>query len=571
MGKKEPPFKELLKRIKQKMENILELMEKPSSNENIEYKQLMDELMAIIPPGSQLTDKKEIIDFIEMINRNKERLLENKAKIFGIALLDALMYIHGVTQTSYVTNWRYWAAGRINSKDYEPSEMPRLRRLNNLYSNIDRITLSAIEFLLNKCLSDIIKTKNTENLSISVVNFIERYENFLTEQIQLAWLQSNFLKDARIIFLNTLTYYFPLVLDAEPLTSYSMATIEANLTQDINSPSKLFTNLIADYSILDDIWKKKFGYTATDMINVAKIISDGYDNCFREYFEAFQGKLPVFNFKSWEDKHLKNFEKILRGYLVILTDKYTQLTNPSSHIITKKEIEQKILKGLPTLSETEVKKILSDFTLTPKIPFHPAINNLANHFFYEIGPNEYFFLLNNPLGILEERLQIMLTEIPNAEKEYILLTPIKRIIADNNYAINPLSGKQMIDEKGRTIGEIDVVATKEQKIIFVESKIIPQKKIGFHNAKNIQPILKKFEKHIKKFDKNITLFESLCQSPERFEENQEKDTIDLTKYKIVKYFFISPYPIFDPTPSVELDHPINILSLYMLQTRLQLL
>ena len=105
----------------------------------------------------------------------------------------------------------------------------------------------------------------------------------------------------------------------------------------------------------------------------------------------------------------------------------------------------------------------------------------------------------------------------------------------------------MINENKKTIGEIDIAAYKIKTLLLIESKIIPQKKTSIEHLKSYDQKLKNISKKLSRFDRNIGRFERTCDNSDNF-LNYNGISLDIDMFTNKRYFFISPYLIYNPPP-----------------------
>ena len=128
----------------------------------------------------------------------------------------------------------------------------------------------------------------------------------------------------------------------------------------------------------------------------------------------------------------------------------------------------------------------------------------------------------------------------------------------------------MRDHNKKTLGDVDIIAIKNDTLIIIESKIIPHKKVDVARTNSFNDTLKNISKEITDFDKNIKHLETYGQDAAKiihFLGYEAGEPLDLSAFKEIKYYFITPYLIYQP-PYYKVSHNVEMITPYFLEVRL---
>ena len=567
-------FQQYLKRVN----NILD---QAKSKEQLEQvPKISEKLKDLIPSGTILSNINLIDKFIKIANSSRQHYFSIEAKNLGIHLLNSLMFVHGVAQSSYATQYYHYYVYRVNSLKFNDIEMIKVRELSRLINRFDQIILSLMEYLLKNFHSDIIEdislNINIGDVCFRIIKLIKEYAKYILEMEQLEFLKFHNIKNVNLVF-GPGMYYFQITTNQKEFLDYGLKHFEVSshsFKEEYEEHTGVYSDLWEDFSGLNEIWFHKFGYRIECIISAVKILSYKISEKYKNFFKPYDGNIPVFNVSEFEGKSIQDLERIFSNYLYKLISNYFNQPELKNTFEEPRIIKNFIKNNRSDWVKDELKKIILELTADPQKPILLGVNDLVNHLFYYTNKNKLFFYIINYPGALRERLYNRLSEIDNYKKESVLINHIKRILENNGYIIHPLSGKQILNNFKKTIGEVDIIGTKNNKIlVFIESKIIPQKKIDPTNYQYFGQIMRSIGEKIQKFNKNIKIFEQYCGDLtllDHFFEYYDKEIIDINSFSIRKNFFITPYLIFYPQ-YLKTDYKIETLSPYLLEKRLKLL
>ena len=445
----------------------------------------------IIPSGAILKDFKLVDKFLRIANSIKENYFFIEAKELGRHLINSLMYLHGVAQTYYATQWYYYFIYLVNKKIYNNIEQIEVRRLNRLLGNFDFILLSAIEYLLYKYkdffIEEVEPVEKINDICYRIIKFIKEYTTYFNEIHTLNFFKLNNVKELDLLF-GPGMYYFRVEIDQPEILDYGKQKFDVSFLDSGNymeESEHIFKNLEHDFLKLNEIWLEKFGYRIESIISTAKILLNEINDKYSTFWEPYNSIIPVFEIPDLKDKDIKFIGKIFDKYLSKLISNYLEKQELYYTFWKLEDLTNTIKEHRSDWKPNELPSVLKELRVDQSTEFNLGVNNLANHLYYFLNDYSLFFYIIGYSGALRERLYIQTSKLDHPHKEFILIDHIKRILKNYNFKIHPLSGKQIIGKKKRTLGEIDVIATLNNDILlFIESKIIPQKKIDLSKIRN---------------------------------------------------------------------------------------
>ncbi|KKM94444.1 hypothetical protein LCGC14_1198310, partial [marine sediment metagenome] len=328
---------------------------------------------------------------------------------------------------------------------------------------------------------------------------------------------------------------------------YGKQKFELNILDDENcfqNSLGSYENLERDFSELKDLWYDKFGYRINSIISTVQVLETQLNERYSAFFEPYEFNVPVFEIQDLKNKKIKDIRKIFERYLFHLVSNYLNRKELHNTFWTLQDITDIVNVHRSDWKSNEVTNILKELGADQSAEFHLGENKLANRLYYPLDQFSLFFYIISYPGALRERLYAQTSKLDDPLKEFILINHIKRILKDNHFKIHPLSGKQIIDDNRRTLGEIDIVATLDKKILlFIESKIMLQKKIDVFKIRDFNQHMKNIVKEIKKFDRNLGYFSNYCgnkNSLTHFLNYSNKEVLFTNNYEIKKIYFITP-------------------------------
>jgi len=425
-------------------------------------------------------------------------------------------------------------------------------------------------------IKEVEEVEDPNDVSYRIIKFINEYASYFNEIHTLNFFKLNNIRELDLVF-GPGMYYFRVQIQQPEFLDYGKQKFELSISDDENyfqKSLKSYENLKQDFSDLKDLWFDKFGYRINNIISTAQILGKQLDERYSPFFEPYEFNIPVFKIPDLENKNIKDIRKIFENYLFQLISNYLNRKELYNTFWTLQDIIDIINAHRSDWKSNEVMNILNELGADQSAEFHLGENKLANRLFYPLDKFSLFLYIISYPGALRERLYNQTSKLDVPPKEFILINHIKRILKDNHFKIHPLSGKQIIDENGRTLGELDIIATLDKKILlFIESKIMLQKKIDIFKIRDFNQHMKNIVKQIKKFDRNLGYFSNYCgnkNSLTHFLNYSNKEVLIINNYEIKKIYFITPYLIFYPE-GLKTKHAIESLSVYLFQDRLKFL
>lgn len=539
-----------------------------------------NKLLKVFPSGTILKDINLVEKFLQISNSIRENYFDIEARELGRHLINSLMYLHGVAQTYYATQWYHYFTYLFSEKSYDNLENIEARRLTRLLLHFDFILLSAIEYLLKNYkeyfIEEVEKVEDPNDVSYRIIKFINEYASYFNEIHTLNFFKLNNIRELDLVF-GPGMYYLRVQIQQREFLDYGKQKFELNISDDENyfqNSLRSYENLERDFSELKDLWYDKFGYRINSIISTVQVLGTQLNERYSAFFEPYEFNVPVFEIQDLKNKKIKDIRKIFERYLFQLVSNYLNRKELYNTFWTLQDITDIVNVHRSDWKSNEVTNILKELGADQSAEFHLGENKLANRFYYPLDKFSLFFYIISYPGALRERLYGQTSKLDVPLKEFILINHIKRILKDNHFKIHPLSGKQIIDDNRRTLGEIDIVATLDKKILlFIESKIMLQKKIDVFKIRDFNQHMKNIVKEIKKFDRNLGYFSNYCGNKDsltHFLNYSNKEVLFTNNYEIKKIYFITPYLIFYPV-GLKTKHAIESLSVYLFQDRLKFL
>lgn len=490
-------------------------------------------------------------------------------KIYGIDFLNILMYIHGTSQSNSATAQRIIFADSIIVENLDEKEAIQYRMFIRLLENFDRNLLSSIEFLLKNSTPEILDKKQSLNINhheyLKVIrNFIEDFLDYRENKLQLLLFNINDLLEYYLVLGPGFYTRFRVAFKSKEFVDIGSKHREMYINYDITHDKPDFDSFLQSFSYVQKLWIKKMGYQLSNFISTIKLVGDLIFSKYLSFFSfkhlELTGKVSLVEAKH---KFYSYIEKIIKHYLEnpILGDTFINLRDL-----------KKLIKSKTTNADNkEIAKIIRELCVDPQKPYLSFFNSMANRFIFPVNNGKAFLYVNNLYNALSERFYYDLAKIDEFSKENVFLNRIFHVLEEYGFEIHPLSGHQIIDNNRRTIGEIDIVATKGEYLLYIESKIMSQKSVSPYNYDSLIDKYRKIEKKFKKFDKNISNFNKYCQNPatlNHFLKYTSFETLDLSQYSKKKFFFITPYLTYQPV-SFKPKHNIELINLNILDLRLR--
>lgn len=551
-----------------------------SKEQLLQIPSIHNKLINVFPSGTILKDINLIEKFLQISNSIRENYFFIEVRDLGRHLINSLMYLHGIAQTYYAIQWYHYFTYLFNKKKYSKLELIEVRRLTRLLLHFDFILLSSIEYLLKNFkdffIEEVEQVENSKEVSYRIIKFINEYATYFNEIHSLNLFKLNIRIEIDLVF-GPGIYYFRFPIQQQEFLEYAKLKSELFSSDDKDYFQKSlnsYETLKQDFSALEDFWYDKFGYRIESIISTAQILQHQLIERYSPFLERYEHNIPVFNIPDLENKTIIDIRRIFESYLYELISNYLTREELFNTFWTLKDITNIIKGHRSDWKSNEIKNILTELRADPSEEFHLGENKLANRLFYPLDRFSLFFYIIEYPGALRERFYNQSSKLDNSSKEFILINHIRRILKENNFKIHPLSGRQFINEKGKTLGELDIIATKSKDILlFIESKIMLQKKIDISKIRNFNQHMKNIMKEIKKFDRNIGNFSNYCgnsRTLKHFLNYPENDILLINDYTIKKYYFITPYLIF-PADGLITKHAIESLSIYLFEDRLKFL
>lgn len=490
-------------------------------------------------------------------------------KIYGLDFLNILMYIHGASQSNLATAQRLRFAISIVGKNLDGKEGIQYRMFKRLLFSFDGNLLSSIEFLLKNCSPDILEKKR--NLEINhyeyvkiIKSFIEDFDNYLKNKRQLLFSKINDLVEYSLVLGPGFYTYFRVVFKSQELADLGGKTVDMYLDYDINYDKPDFDAFLKGFSYVKELWLEKMGYQIENFVLAAKLLAVLLTNNYRSFFSFKHLKLE-------EGVSLTEAKQSFYDHIGFIIKFYLENPELEDTFINFRDLRNHIKSGATNTTKGEIAKIIRELCVDPQKPYKPLFNCMANRFLYPVNKERAFFYINNIFNALSERFFYDLAKIDENSKENVFLNRILYILSENGFRVHPLSGHQIVDDKRKTIGEIDIIAFKNEFLLYIESKIMSQKSVSPYNYDSLVNKFRKIEKKFKKFDRNISNFNKYCQDPDtlnHFLKYTALETLELSQYSEKKYFFVTPYLTYQPI-SFKPKHNIELINLMILKSKLR--
>jgi len=533
----------------------------------------------LIPEGTIIQDEKKIEKIVLTTNLIRENLFSIIINKVGYHLINVLSYMHLVAQSEEAIRYYFHFIYLLNQIKFNPVEKIYLRKYTRLLGHLDIILLSAMEYLLKNHRKEILKTLENDNeetiedYSDLIKQFILEYSTYLNELMLLRFLKFKNLKGIHLVF-GPGMYYFRLSTDQEELVDYQsnlFTTHISSLNDGDRNFVKNFQEIYENFSHLNGLYFDKFGFRIDKLIKTAKVLIRQLIENHNIYLEPSGGKIPVFKIGNLQEKEAEEIGLVIEEYIRMLASNYSKFPKLRRTMLDTREIKRNLNNEIKDWRPDELQKTIEEITADPEEPFIVGEQKLANRLLYPIKENFSFIYMIGYPGAIRERLYLRLSEIDSKEKEFVFTNAIKRVLKDNGYRIHPLSGKQILNDQRKTIGEIDIVAIKDKTVLFVESKIMLQKKIDSSHLDNFEQNMIAIQKKLRKFDKNITSFKKYCGDPDKLNHflNYDKtEILNLADFEFQYNFFVTPFLIYYPK-NIIYQNPISATSIYLFELQIK--
>lgn len=556
------------------------LLKNSKSKEQLKQVLSINEIIKrLIPEGTVIQDEKRIEKTILSANLIRENFFSIIINKVGYHLINVLSYMHLVAQSEVAIRYNFHFIYLLNQVEFNPLEKTYLRKFTRLLGHLDLILLSAMEYLLKNHRKEILESLENDNEEIIedysdlIRQFILEYSTYLNELISLRFLKFKNLKGTHLVF-GPGMYYFRISTDQEELIDYQtnlFTTHISSLNDGDRNYEENFQKIYENFSHLNDLYFDKFGFRINKLIKTAEALIRQLIEKHNIYLKPYGGKIPVFKIGNLQEKKAKEIGLMIEEYIKMLASNYFNFPKLRRTILDTREIKRNLKEEIGDWRPDELQKIIEEITAVPQDPFIVGEQKLANKLLYPIKENSSFIYMIGYPGAIRERLYLRLSEIDSEEKEFVFTNAIKRVLKDNGYKIHPLSGKQILNDQRKTIGEIDIVAIKDKTILFVESKIMLQKKIDSSHLDNFKQNMIAIQKKIIKFDKNIASFKKYCGDPDKlnhFLNYTETKILNLADFEFQYNFFVTPFLIFYPK-NVVYKNPISTTSIYLFNLQIK--
>lgn len=498
-----------------------------------------------------------------------EKKFINYGKIYGLDFLNILMYVHGVSQSNPATAQRVKFGASLLEINLTDETRIQYRMFIRLLDKFDFYLLSSIEFLLKKCSPDILKKRRNLGLNYNEYldifrQFIEEFEDYSTNKRQLLLSNLNDLYEFSLVLGPGFNTYFLVAFKSKEIIDMAEKRTEMYLDYDITYDKPDFDAFLQYFSHVKELWFDKMGYHMKNFVSIIKLLGDLIITKYQPFFTITLIELP-------EDVPFSEAKKKFYDYIKKIIKFYLENLELEDTFINFRDLKKLITSNITNITKGETAKIIRELCVDPLEPYMSLFNKMANRFLYPVDKERAFLYINNIFNALNERFYFDLAKIDDNSKENVFLTPIIRILKEHGFKIHPLSGHQIIDNKKKTIGEIDIIATKDEYLLYIESKIMSQKSISPYDYGSLGDKLRKMAKKFNKFDKNISNFNKYCQNPkllDHFFGYKASEILNLSGYSEKKYFFITPYLTYQPI-SFKTKHRIELINLSLLDSRIR--
>jgi len=525
-------------------------------------------LNLLIPKPLIIKDKQKIKKVMDIKFSACEKKFITFGKFYGLDFLNILMYIHGVSQGNLATAQRVKFGTSMSAENLTEETRIQHRMFIRLLDKFDFYLLSSIEFLLKKCIPDILEKKRNLRINYNEYleifrQFIEDFVDYLTNKRQLLHLNLN-LYDFSLVIGPGFNTYFRVAFKSKEIIDMAEKGTELYLDYEITYDKPDFNAFLQHFSHVKDIWLDKMGYQMKNFVSTIKLLGDLILNKYQPFFTLTLIELP-------EKLLFSEAKKLFYEYIKNIIKFYLENSELEDTFINLRDFRKLITSNITDINNYETAKIIRELCVDPSEPYISLFNTMANRFLYPVDNERAFLYINNVFNALNERFYFDLAKIDDNSKENVFLTPIIQILMEHGFKIHPLSGHQMIDNKKKTIGEIDIIATKDEYLLYIESKIMSQKSISPYDYDSFGDKLRKMEKKFKKFDKNISNFNIYCQNPkllDHFLDYKASEILDVSRFSEKKYFFITPYLTYQPI-FFKTKHRIELINLSLLDSRIR--
>lgn len=541
-----------------------------SIEQNKIIKQIYTKIEILFPFGTILKKRKNISQFLQIYLDYLEKYLKFEAETIGRDLINILNYLHGILQGPYTKQMCHFYVNNYNLNTYKKSD--ELQFVNSLIIKIDYWLISCLEFLLKRCqnIFHYIEHSNKEVLVYKIVEYVKMYHSYIIHSHNLSLLNSFELQSMKLIFIKGLDFYCKHEYKSDIFYKQGRKLFETYNSPDLDIEKDYFNELKEDFTHLDNIWLQKFGYKISNLINALENFIVVPYTMIYHYTAPFEHEPPDVDIRKTKGKSIDEIKRQFEMYLYKIILPYFEDSKFRVSSLTMENIKDYLKFDQLGLNKEEIDNILKEIIDNPDIPFNTFTNNLANRIFFPLPDKTYLIIFQGLSGAIRERIYIRMTELSDSLKQETLTNQIKRICRNNGFKIHPLSGVKMRDEYKNDLGDIDVIAIKDSFLVLIESKIIPQHKVEVARTTKFYDYLKNLSKKITRFDKNIKNFKAYCQDYEKvihFHQYEAKETMNLSEFQEIKYFFVTPYLVYQP-PYYKVSHPIEMLSPSLLEIEL---
>ncbi len=525
---------------------------------------------ALIPKPIIIRNAQTIQKVMDIKFKAAEKSFIYYGKTYGIDFLNILMFIHGVAQSNPATAQRLKFAYSLVEEDFNKKEGIQYRMFMRFLGNFDFNLLSSMEFLLKNCAPEIMEKKRSVNLNsyefLEIIKqFIEEFDDYLTNKRQLLLSSINHLYEYSLVLGPGFYTYFRVAFKSEEIKDLADKKAEMYLDYDIDNDEPDFDVLLQEFSPVNELWFKKTGYYMKNFVSTIKLIGELIIHRYHSFF-SFKHLTLKGGASLAESK--QNFYDYIRNII----KHYLENSELEDTFINLSDLRKLIASEITTITKGEIAKIIRELCIDPQKPYIPLFNVMASRFLYPVNNNRAFLFINNIFNALNERFYFELANISENQKEKVFLIPIINVLKENGYRVHPLSGHQIYDNiKKKNLGEIDIIATKGEYLLYIESKIMSQKSVSPYNYNSLEDKFRSIEKKLKKFDKNISFFNRYCHDPDtlnHFQKYTAFETLEPSHYTKKKYFFITPYLTYQPL-SFKTEHEIELINLSILNSRIR--
>jgi len=269
-----------------------------------------NKLFKIFPPGTILNDINFIEKFLQISNSIRENYFFIEARELGRHLINSLMYLHGIAQTYYASQWYHYFTYLFNEKSYDNLEIIEARKLTRLLINFDFILLSAIEYLLKKFkgyfIEEVEEVEDPNEISYRIIKFINEYASYFIEIHTLNFFKLNNIREINLVF-GPGIYYFRIQIQQREYLDYEKQKFELSISDYetyFQKSLKAYESLERDFSDLKDLWFDKFGYHINSIISTAQVLNTQLNERYSLFFEPYEFNIPVFKIPNLENKKI---------------------------------------------------------------------------------------------------------------------------------------------------------------------------------------------------------------------------------------------------------------------------